>query len=126
MIEDIKKIKADVLRFMEQEVGKYGNGRMDTKQVGDLADVIKDLSEAEYYCTVAEAMGGGQDAMGYTQPRMMGYQGQGSGMGNQGSMGGGRQGYGGGMMGHTDPMQIVRDVLASNPELRSQLRSELM
>lgn len=71
-------------------------------------------------------MGGGQDAMGYTQPRMMGYQGQGDGMGSQDSMGGGRQGYGGGMMGHTDPMQIVRDVLASNPEIRSQLRNELM
>lgn len=126
MLEDIKKIKADVLRFMGQEVGKYGNGRMDTKQVGDLADVVKDLSEAEYYCTVAEAMGGGQDAMGYTQPRMMGYQGQGGGMGRQGSMGGGRQGYSSGMMGHTDPMQIVRDVLASNPEIRSQLRNELM
>jgi hypothetical protein len=122
MIEDIKKIKADILRFMDQEVGKYGGQRMDVKEIGDLADVVKDLAEAEYYCTVAEAMGGGQDAMGYTQPRMIGYQSQGS----QGSMVGSRQGYGGGMMGHTDPMQIVRDVLASNPEIRSQLRNELM
>lgn len=120
-MDEIKKIKADVLRFMEQEASKYGNGRMDTKQMGDLADIVKDLAEAEYYCTVAEAMGGGQDQMGYMQPRTMGYQGQGS-MGSTG----GRQGYGGGMMGHTDPMQIVRDVLASNPEIRSQLRSELM
>jgi hypothetical protein len=125
MLEDIKKIKSDVLRFMEQEAGKYGNGRMDTKQMGELADIVKDLAEAEYYCTVAEAMGGGQDSMGYTQPRMMGYQGQG--MGSQGSTGGsGRQGYGSGMMGHTDPMQVVRDMLASNPELRTQLRNELM
>lgn len=126
MIEDIKRIKADVLRFMEQEVGKYGGQRMDVKEIGDLADVVKDLAEAEYYCTVAEAMGGSQDSMGYTQPRIMGYQGQGGGMGGQGSTGSGRQGYGGSMMGHTDPMQIVRDVLASNPELRSQLRNELM
>lgn len=112
MIEDIKMLKEKVLQHMDQEIGKYGNGRMDVKQIGDLADVVKDLAEAEYYCTVAESMGGSQ---GYTQPRTMGYQSQG--------MGGGRQGYG---MGHTDPMQIVRDVLASNPELRSQLRSELM
>lgn len=112
MIEDIKKIKADVLRFMEQEVGKYDNGRMDTKQVGDLADIVKDLSEAEYYCTVSQSMAGGQDTMGYTQPRMTGQ--------------GERQGYGGGMMGHTDPMQVVRDMLASNPKLRSRLRNELM
>ena len=55
----------------------------------------------------------------------MGYQGQS--MGVQGSTGGsGRQGYGSGMMGHTDPMQVVRDMLASNPELRTQLRNELM
>lgn len=123
MTEDIKMLKAKVMQFMDQEVNKYGNGRMDVKQIGDLADVVKDLAEAEYYCTVAESMTGGQDSMGYTQSRMMGYQGQG--MGSQGSAGG-RQGYGGGMMGHTDPMQIVRDVLASNPELRSQLRNELM
>lgn len=120
MTEDIKMLKAKVMQFMDQEVNKYGNGRMDVKQIGDLADVVKDLAEAEYYCTVAESMTGGQDAMGYTR---MGYS-QG-GMGG-GTSGGGRQGYGGGMMGHTDPMQIVRDVLASNPELRSQLRSELM
>ena len=117
-MDDIKKIKADVLRFMEQEANKYGNGRMDTKQMGDLADIVKDLSEAEYYCTVAQSMGGGQDQMGYTQPRTMGYQGQGP--------TGGRQGYGGGTMGHTDPMQVIRDMLMSNPELRSQLRNELM
>lgn len=116
MIEDIKMLKEKVLQHMDQEIGKYGNGRMDVKQIGDLADVVKDLAEAEYYCTVAESMGGSQ---GYTQPRTMGYQGQ-------GGMGGGRQGYGTGSMGHTDPMQVVRDVLASNPELRSQLRNELM
>lgn len=120
MTEDIKMLKAKVMQFMDQEVNKYGNGRMDVKQVGDLADVVKDLAEAEYYCTVAESMTG--DAMGYTPMNRMGY-GQG-GMG--GGTGGGRQGYGGGMMGHTDPMQVVRDLMATNPELRSQLRSELM
>lgn len=119
MLEDIKKIKGDVLRFMEQESNKYGNGRMDTKQMGDLADIVKDLAEAEYYCTVAESMGGNQESIGYTQPRMMGYQNQGSGNFNTPS---GRQD----VMGHTDPMRVIRDMLASNPELRSQLRNELM
>lgn len=123
MLEDIKKIKGDVLRFMEQEASKYGNGRMDTKQMGDLADIVKDLAMAEYYCTTAQAMTGEQDSMGYTQPRAMGYQGQG-GMGGQGSTGG-RQGYGGGM-GHTDPMQAVREMLSIYPDLRTQLRNELM
>lgn len=120
MTEDIKVLKAKVMQFMEQEVGKYGNGRMDVKQVGELADVIKDLAEAEYYCTVAEAMTADkQEPMGYSQPT--GRQGYSGGMRS-----GGRQGYGGGMMGHTDPMQVVRDMMATNPELRSQLRNELL
>ena len=114
-MDEIKKIKEDVLRFMQQEVSKYGNSRMDTKEIGELADIVKDLAEAEYYCTVAQAMGS-QDQMGYTQPNMMGYQSQ------QNSMGG-RSGYGG--MGHTDPMQAIRELL-SDPEMRTMIRNEVM
>lgn len=121
MTEDIKILKAKVLQFMEQEIGKYGNGRMDVKQVGELADIVKDLAEAEHYCAIVQSMTDSQDTMGYAQPRTMGYQGQ----GGQGSTGG-RQGYGGGSMGHTDPMQAVREMLATYPDLRSQLRNELM
>lgn len=117
MIEDIKVLKAKVLQFMDQEVGKYGGGRMDVKQVGELADVIKDLAEAEYYCTVAEAMGGAQEPMGYGQP-----------MGSGGTSGGSRRGYGGtGSMGHNDPMEMMRNMLAGvSPEMRKQLLSEFM
>lgn len=117
MVEDIKMLKAKVMQFMDQEVNKYGNGRMDVKQVGDLADVIKDLAEAEYYCTVADAMTQGQqDSMGYMQsPSRMGYQG--------GGMGSSRSGYG---MGHSDPMSAIKDILmTSDPETRSMIRSEI-
>lgn len=128
MTEDIKMLKAKVMQFMDQEVGKYGNGRMDVKQVGELADVIKDLAEAEYYCTkaeyyyaVTEAMNGSnQDTMGYSSMGRMGY-GQGS-----SGMSGGRQGYGSGMMGHTDPISTIRDMLSTaNPEMRAQIRNDL-
>lgn len=122
MLEDIKRIKQDVIRFMEQEVGKYGNGRMDTKQVGDLADVVKDLAEAEYYCTVAEAMG--QGSQGYTRPMddMMGYGGYGR-MGYQGSQ---QQGSGQ-RMGHVDAVEMVRDLLANaNPDMRAKIRNEVL
>lgn len=113
----IKAIKQKVLEFMLQEVDKYGGQRMDVKEIGDLADIVKDLAEAEYYCSVAEAMGG-QDSIGYTQPTM-GYQ--------QGGQGGMRQGYGTGSMGHQDPMMMVRDILSkANPELRSMIRNEIM
>ena len=115
MIEKITSIKTKVLDFMDQEVGKYGGTRMDVKELGDLADIVKDLAEAEYYCTVAQAMGGGQEPYGYQQP--MGY----------GGHGGMRQGYGTGSMGHTDPMQMIRDALSkADPETRAMLRSELM
>lgn len=118
MTKDIDMIMDKVTQFMNQEVSKYGNGRMDTKQVGDLADVIKDLSMAKYNCSVADAMISGQEQMGYTQPMdRMGY--------GQGSSGGG-MGYSGSMMGHTDPMQVVRDMMVAHPEIRSQLRNELM
>lgn len=124
MTEDIKMLKTKVMQFMDQEVNKYGNGRMDVKQVGELADVVKDLAEAEYYCTVAEAMNEGkQDAMGYTPMNRMGY-GQGGMGGNTG--GSGRQGYSSGMMGHVEPIAIIRDMLSTaNPETRAQIRNEL-
>lgn len=118
MIEDIKKIQEDVLRFMGQEVNKYPNGRMDTKQVGDLADAVKDLAMAEYYCTTAESMA---ESMGYSRPMSrMG--------GQQGGMGGGRSGYGSsGTMGHTDPTEIIRNIMVSlSPEMRNQLLKEFM
>lgn len=124
MIEKIKMVKGKVLDFMDQEVGKYGNGRMDVKQVGELADVVKDLAMAEYYCTTAEAMSG---SAGYSGGSM-GY----SGGGNTGSMGysgGGRSGYSGGngMMGHSDPMSVLREMLANaDPEKRMQIRNEIM
>ena len=121
MIEKISSIKTKVLDFMDQEVSKYGNSRMDVKEIGDLADVVKDLSEAEYYCTVAQQYGQGS----------IGYQG---GMGYQGSMGYGggqnnsmRSGYGQGSMGHTDSMQIIRDVMSSmDPETRMKVLNEFM
>lgn len=122
MNEDIKKIKEDVLRFMGQEVNKYPNGRMDTKQVGDLADIIKDLAMAEYYCTTAESMA---ESMGYSRP-MMGYGGQQGGSG--GMQGSGRSGYGSsGSMGHTDPTEIIRNMMVSlSPDMRNQLLKEFM
>ena len=119
MIEDIKMLKEKILRYTDQEVSKYGNNRMDTKVVGELADAIKDLAEAEYYCSVAQAMDGSESA---------GHGGMGgrSGYGNQGGSMGGRSGYGGNMMGHHDPMSTIRDIMATaDPETKMMLRNEI-
>ena len=118
MIEDIKMLKDKILAYTDQEVGKYGSSRMDVKQVGELADIIKDLAEAEYYCSVAEAMKSGNESAGYTQMgnERMGYGGQ----------GGSRMGYGG-SMGHTDPTQDIREMLTNaDPETRAKIRSMVM
>lgn len=119
MIEDIKRLKEKILQYTDQEVSKYGNNRMDTKVVGELADVIKDLAEAEYYCSVAQAM----DKSEYA-----GYGGMGnrSGYGSQSDSMGGRSGYGGNMMGHHDPMSTIRDIMATaDPDTKMMLRNEI-
>lgn len=131
MVEKIKENKDRVLAFMEQELSKYGNSRMDVKQIGELADIVKDLAaaeescwEAQYYRTVTEAMERGSGSSGYTPIRedtgRMGYGGM-----------SGRRGYdsasgGDAVMGHSDPMAIIRSMLDKNPGIRSQLINELM
>ena len=113
MTDRIKMTKERVLDYMDQEIAKYGSSRMDVKQIGDLADIVKDLAEAEYYCSVSAAMGS-PDPSGYTRPRADRMQG----------MDAGRQGYG--TMGHSDPVSAIRDMLmTASPEERARIRAEL-
>lgn len=41
----------------------------DTKELGEAVDMLKDLSEAIYYCTITEAMEKGEDTHYYMEPR---------------------------------------------------------
>lgn len=138
MVEKIKANKDKVLEYMEMKLAQYGVNRMDVKEMGELADIVKDLAAAEescwqaqYYRTVTEAMEkGGQETSGYGGGSgggggRMGYGGGGSGGAGM-SGGGGRRGYGSGMMGHTDPVAAIRDMMATaSPEMRMQIRGEL-
>lgn len=88
MVEKIAETKNKVLEHLEKAVAEQ---RMDTQEVGDLADVVKDLAmaekecwEAEYYKAVTNSMKMGYDGMGYENG--MGYDGQ--------------QGYQGGQYGY--------------------------
>lgn len=125
MVEKIKAIKDKTLSFMERELTKYGNDRMDVKQMGELADIVKDLAEAEkscweaeYYRTVSEAMEGSQSmATGYQQPTSrMSYGATGE-----------RRGYGGeGMMRQSDPVSMIRDMMmTASPETQARIRGDL-
>lgn len=154
MVEDLKKTKDMFLTHMEKMIAERGGvDRVDVKLMGEYADIVKDMAEAEekcwkaeYYKTVTEAMQrGGSEPAGYTQMGSGGGQGGGGrmgynggsgssanggrmGYGSQGGTGGGRMGYGGqdGMMGHSDPVAAIRDMLATgSPEMRAQIRNEL-
>lgn len=132
MVEEIKKTKDQFLQHMEQMIADRGIARLDVKMLGEYADIVKDLAQAEkdcwkaeYYKTVTEAMEGGSGSSGYTSMRSSG---------NMGSMGtGGRRGYGSGssanggtMMGHSDPVATIRDMMATaSPEMRMQIKTEL-
>lgn len=124
MVDEIYRIKNEALKALARQVDEKGADRID----GDLADVVKDLAEAEkccweaeYYRAVTEAMEGGSGYM------PAGYQGQGQqggrmGWQNQyGSGGHGRRGY---SMGYD--VEGIRAAMASaSPEERERMRQEL-
>lgn len=116
MIESIMGIKDRIIERMEHDISERGAERMDTTEMGKLADMVKDLAKAEYYCAVTESMG----ASGYQG--YQGYQGQGN-QGYQGSQGyqGRRRGYG---MGY-DIEAIRQAMQTATPEERERMRSEL-
>lgn len=135
MLDKIYDIKADVMERLEKLVSDRGLERMDAKE---LVDAIKDLSEAEYYCSVVDAM---EDSYGYV-PDDMGYD-DGMGYDPRGGRQGGsrdRSGYRDSMgrystranrrrgyrMGHTDMIDGLREELqGASAEERERLKSEL-
>ena len=52
--EKLKWMKDSLICVVENELCNLGE--VDTKELGEAIDMIKDLEEAIYYCTVTEAM----------------------------------------------------------------------
>lgn len=154
MVDKIYDIKARVLDRMQQSISERGIERMDVNEMGKLADVVKDLSEAEescweaeYYRSVTEAMGSGymgyedaatRDRRGYQRPmEQSGYslpggstvtfrQGDASGYRDSQGQYASRRGYMDGPYGHTDPMQDVRQMMQSaDPQERERIKAQL-
>lgn len=107
----LSSIERSLLEMLEAETAK-GLEAINAEEMGEVVDMLKDLAEAKYYCSVVLAMHEEQEPMGYNPNRYadgryapkygyeagregqqggMTYQG---GMGRQGGMGGG-MGYGG-------------------------------
>ena len=94
-IERLKAMKEAFMCAVEGQM--YNLAEVDAEELGEVVDMIKDLSEAIYYCEVAKAMEEsekhkGEEMMYYTEGRMtdkrdmprMYYSGGSSGSGNQG------------------------------------------
>ena len=54
-MEKLKQMKECLIGIVEGQI--YGNiEKVDAKELGEAVDMIKDLAEAIYYCTITEAM----------------------------------------------------------------------
>lgn len=126
MVEKIYDIKNKVLQYAERVTQDVN--RMDTKEVSELADAVKDFAEAEkacweaeYYKSIVGSMSQGQGYGGGTGSSA-GYGGQ----GYQRQQGYSRQGYQGGSMGHHDVTEPLRMAIQSaSPDERDRLRNEV-
>lgn len=106
-IETLKEMKTSIVRCVEGQMDNLKE--VDAKELGQAIDMIKDLSEAIYYCTITESMEKAEKeqeerppevrTVNYYTPMMpMYYPGGGGGSGG-GSSGGGGGSSGGGSSG---------------------------
>lgn len=56
MIKQLEMMKEQIMSSVQSEIGNLKEA--DAKELGEAVDMIKDLSEAIYYCTITEAMEG--------------------------------------------------------------------
>lgn len=54
MVERLKHIKETIMSAVESQM--YNLSEVDTEELGDVIDMLKDLEEATYYCSVVKAM----------------------------------------------------------------------
>lgn len=69
-MEMLKNMKSTLVAQAQSQMGNLQN--TDTKELGEVIDMIKDLEEAIYYCTIVKAMEEKDDkqSMYYTMPRI--------------------------------------------------------
>lgn len=141
MIDKLYDLKSDVVERLMKVIDERGLERM---SADELFDAMKDLAEAEYYCSVTDAMESygymPDDMMGVGYDDGMGYDGRGGNRGNRGGSGN-RSGYRDSMgrystranrrrgyrMGHMDAIENIREELQSaTAEERDQLKREVL
>lgn len=75
-MERLKSMKETLMTAVQAQLGDLTN--VDAKELGEVVDMIKDLSEAIYYCTITESMEKSekekhQEKYYYPEPRPMMY-----------------------------------------------------
>ena len=94
-IEAMKQMKTNIMHCVEAQMDNLKD--VNTKQLGEAIDMIKDLSEAIYYCTITQSMQKAEEEkpevrnVNYYTP--MYYPGGGQGGNDGGSQGGGTRYY---------------------------------
>lgn len=100
MVDKIRKVRSDFIKLMETDVSSRGAENVNIKFHGEVADIIKDLAEAEYYCTIANSMNGNKQSEEYS--------------------------YNSSSAGYADPISSIRDILlATDGDTRRRIRGEL-
>jgi predicted regulator of amino acid metabolism with ACT domain len=59
IVEQLKNIKENLISCVHTQMGNLAN--VDAKELGEVIDMIKDIEEAIYYCTITESMQEGKD-----------------------------------------------------------------
>lgn len=123
----MEQLKAMKQCLMAQAQSQMGNLKeVDAKELGEVVDMIKDLEEAMYYCTIVEAMEKGSkepevdyytDRRDIDYPRgRMYYAGNGSSGGNSGSMSNGRN--------YSEPWQYPGNYYYTERPMNFSMRDE--
>ncbi len=122
MVEEVYKMKNEILKQAKKELEERGPDRMDVDRLGEMIDMVKDLAEtekscweAQYYRRVTEAMEG---SSGYQMGGNMARQGYG--------MQSARQGYSSGSMGHDDLIgKLSEEYRNLGPDERMMMKNRI-
>lgn len=128
MVEEIYKMKNEILAQAKKELEERGPERMDVDRLGEMVDMVKDLAEAEMSCwkaqyyrnAVTETM---ENKYGYStgSPANGGNMRQGYGMQTA------RQGYPMGSMGHSDIIKkLGEEYNRLSPEEKMMMKTEVL
>lgn len=128
MTQKVFELKEELINYISEQVKTRSVGQMNTGEMGQVVDMIKDLAEAEHHCWEACYYKAITEAM-HTGSRM-GY--NGSGVGSNAMPGyshymSDNRGYSDSMRGYSDPLVTeIKDMInKADPASKERLMSEI-